>query len=225
MKVVAFIPARGGSKGIYKKNIVDFHGKPLMKNTIDVCKKSRFIEEIYVSSDDQEILDLARGYGVKTIERPSELSQDTSSTEAAIGHFMESVGNVDLVVLLQITSPLREVKDVDNLIGKVLTDELDSAFTASPLTDFFVWDTGAPIRSLNYDYKNRKRRQDISAQVVENGSAYCFRAEKFKEFNNRLCGKIGFSLMDSWKMFEIDTEEDLEICKFLYNLKGLSREQ
>ena len=224
MKVVAFIPARGGSKGIYKKNVVDFHGNPLIEKTINVCKESVLIDEIYVSSDDREILDVADKCGAKTIKRPSELSQDTSSTEEAINHFIESVDGIDLIVMLQVTSPLREVSDIDALIEKVIKDDLDSAFTASPLSDFFIWSMKSPPESLNYDHNNRQRRQDVTPQIVENGSAYCFRAEKFKESNNRLFGKIGFSLMDSWKMFEIDNEEDLEICKFLYNLKGLNRE-
>jgi len=225
MDITAFIPARGGSKGIHKKNIVDFHGYPLLKHTIDVCKKSKFINKIYVSSDDLEILNLARGYGVNTIKRPPEISQDDSPTEEAIGHFLKFIEKVDLIVFLQVTSPLRDSMDVDNLIEKVITDKLDSAFTACPLEDFFIWSLKPTLKSLNYDYINRQRRQDISDQIVENGSIYCFKPEKFKKFNNRLCGKIGFSLMDSWKMFEIDTEEDLEICKFLYNLKGLNCEQ
>jgi N-acylneuraminate cytidylyltransferase len=224
MNIVAFIPARAGSKGIYNKNIVDFHGSPLIKHTIDVCKKSRYIQEVFVSSDSEEILDLAEQYGAKRIKRPTHLSTDSSPTEDAIEHFLCSIEDPDLVVFLQATSPLREVKDIDNLVERVIVDKLDSAFTACPLEDFFIWNVGEKLESMNYDYRNRRRRQDISGQVVENGSAYCFKSDKFKEHGNRLCGKIGFSLMDAWKMFEVDSREDLEICKLLYKLKGLGDE-
>jgi N-acylneuraminate cytidylyltransferase len=224
MNIVAFIPARGGSKGIHKKNIVDFHGSPLLKYTINVCKKSKYINRIYVSSDDLEILNLAKEYGANIIERPPEISHDQSPTEDAIKHFIDSIDEVDLIVFLQATSPLREVNDINGLIEEVIKNDLDSAFTACPLEDFFIWQTEPKLHSINYDYRNRKRRQDINDQVVENGSIYCFKTEMFKKNNNRLGGKIGYYLMDKWKIHEIDTEEDVELCKFLYKSKGLNNE-
>ena len=225
MNIVAFIPARGGSKGIHKKNIVDFHGSPLLKYTINVCKKSKYINKTYVSSDDPEILNLASKYGANAIERPPEISHDKSPTEEAIKHFIDSIGEVNLIVFLQVTSPLREVRDVDGLIEEVIKNDLDSAFTACSLEDFFIWQTEPNLSSINYDYKNRRRRQNISDQIVENGSVYVFKPSVISEHNNRLGGKMGYYLMDNWKVYEIDTEEDLEICKFLYELKGLNCEQ
>ena len=79
--------------------------------------------------------------------------------------------------------------------------------------------SGKEKRSLTYDYKNRLRRQEINNLVLENGSFYIFCRDKFLKSKNRLFGKIGHFLMDRWKMYEIDSQEDLELCKFLYERK------
>ena len=83
-----------------------------------------------------------------------------------------------------------------------------------------IWKTnGENLESVNYDYKNRKRRQDSEKQFVENGSIYVFKKEGFITHNNRLFGKIGLSLMESWKMFEIDSYEDLDLCEIIFENK------
>lgn len=106
---------------------------------------------------------------------------------------------------------------------KLLEDNLDSLFSASELEDFFIWtyDKNHNLTSLNYDFLNRKRRQDVSAQFVENGSIYVFKPYILFDHNNRLGGKIGMSLMESWKLYEIDSLEDKELCEYYIKSKGL----
>ena len=120
MNVVAIIPARGNSKGIKNKNIINFCNKPLIYWTIKQSLKSKYIaQNVYVTSDNRDILDLSASYGAMPIIRPDELSGDTSSSEDALLHaieIIEKTTSIDLVVFLQCTSPLREADDIDNAI-------------------------------------------------------------------------------------------------------------
>jgi len=221
--IVAIIPARGGSKGIPNKNIINFCGKPLIAWTIEQCIKAKDVNDVWVSSDDDDILDIAKQYGAKTIKRPCDISGDTATSESAWLHAIDFLQqkNISLDVILapQVTSPLRETIDINNAISKFVEGGYDSMFSSSTIDDLFFWeesDTG--INSVNYDYKNRKRRQDIKEQIIENGSFYLFKPEIIKKYNNRFGGKIGHSKMEFWKMFEIDNLDDLKMCQLL--MKG-----
>ena len=224
MKIVAIIPARGGSKGIFKKNIIDFSEAPLLSWTIRQTQHSKYVDSVYVSSDDDEILNISESYGALTIRRPENISGDFASSESCLHHFLQQVDNVDVVLFLQPTSPLRETKDIDEAIEKFIEGNYDSMFSATELKDFFIWTIKKDqLKSYNYDYRNRKRRQDISDQVVENGSFYLFKPEVLYEHSNRLGGNIGFYLMEDWKIHEIDNEEDLMLCEFIFKQKGLNK--
>jgi N-acylneuraminate cytidylyltransferase len=215
--------ARGGSKGIPKKNIIDFNGQPLISYSILQALKSKYITNVYVSSDSDEILKVSESYGALSIKRPDSISDDTSSSEDALKHALGVVGSDDLfetVIFMQVTSPLRTTQDIDNAIETLLTNDYDSVFSACKLEDFLIWENkNGILNSVNYDYKKRVRRQDSNPQFVENGSIYVFRKNILINNNNRLGGRIGISLMESWKMFEIDSYEDLELCKLLYKNK------
>lgn len=221
MKILCVIPARGGSKGIPKKNIINFVDQPLISHSITQSLKSKYITDVVVSSDSDEILKISETYGVISLKRPDEISTDTSSSESALLHTIETLnGNYDYVVFLQATSPLRTTEDIDNCIETLINNNLDSVFSASILEDMLIWKlSNETLESVNYDYKNRKRRQDSEIQYVENGSIYVFKKEGFIKNKNRLFGKIGLSLMDSWKMFEIDSLEDLELCELIFKNK------
>jgi len=221
MKILCIIPARGGSKGIPKKNIIEFAGKPLISHSINQALNSKYITDVVVSSDSDEILEVSKLYGATTLKRPEELSTDTSSSESALIHTIKTLNkDYDYIVFLQATSPLRTTKDIDNSIESLINNNLDSVFSASILEDMLIWKSNNDsLESVNYDYKNRKRRQDSEIQYVENGSIYVFKKEGFIENNNRLFGKIGLSLMDGWKMFEIDSLEDLELCELIFKNK------
>jgi N-acylneuraminate cytidylyltransferase len=220
VNIHCIILARGGSKGIPKKNIIDFCGKPLLAWTIEQCKSSNSVSDVWVSSDDKEILDVAISYGAKIINRPADISGDIATSESAwlhaINHLRSYNIQLDIVLAPQVTSPLRETIDINNAISKFIEGNYDSMFSASMADDLFFWrELSVGIESVNYDYKNRKRRQDFKEQIIENGSFYLFKPEVIQKENNRFGSKIGYSKMEFWKMFEIDNIDDIRMCSAL----------
>ena len=131
MRIACIILARGGSKRIPRKNIMQFCGKPLIAWSIEQAKASQYIEDVYVSSDDEEILKVSKKYGAKTIERPYELATDSSLSEDALLHALDYMGDPSIVVFLQPTSPVREAKDIDNALERFMGREVDSLFSIS----------------------------------------------------------------------------------------------
>jgi len=219
--VVSIILARGGSKGIPRKNIIDFCGKPLIVWTIEQLQQASGIDSIWVSSDSEEILSASQACGVEIIHRPTEISGDSATSESGWLHALEiienKVGYVDIVIAPQVTSPLREARDIERGLRDFQEQKCDSMFSCSMAEGLFFWEKApdGTLRSLNYDYKNRQRRQDIPKQYIENGSFYLFKPEVLRQYNNRLGGKIGFTQMEFWKMFEIDSMEDIKMCEAL----------
>ena len=216
-RIAAIIPARGGSKGIPNKNIINFCNRPLLAHTIHQASLSNYINNIYVSSNCDKILNVAIENGALPIKRPERHSTDDAPSESAIKHFLSLNSHYDIVVFLQATSPLRETKDIDMAIEKFINNKYDSLFSATNAEDSCVWlinDKGP--QSVTYDYQNRKRRQEISNLLLENGSFYIFDSKGFQHSNNRLFGNIGFFVMDGWKKYEIDNFNDLEVCELIY---------
>ena len=228
MRIIAIIPARGGSKGIPGKNVIDFCGKPLLAWSIEHALSSPLVNEVYVSTDDDTIAAVAKKYGALVIKRPDEISGDTATSESALKHALTEAQKInstriDYVVFLQATSPLRETRDIDNAVNKIISENADSLFSGADLKDFCIWKRSDGILdSVNYDYRQRGRRQDFGEQFVENGSIYVFRPSVLFEQNNRLGGKISISKMDFWKSFEIDEPEDIEFCKNIFENKLLN---
>jgi CMP-N,N'-diacetyllegionaminic acid synthase len=224
MNIAAIIPARGGSKGIPKKNIKDFCGKPLICWTIEQAKQVKSINSVWVTSDDDEILTVSQKYGARKIKRPDSLSGDKATSESAWLHALDEIERldkkVDIMIGFQCTSPLRSPEDIERGIKSFIDNQYDSMFSGGVLEDFFIWEKqrNGIFNSLNYDYKNRKRRQDVSEQFVENGSFYIFKPEILRQQNNRLGGKIGVTGMELWKSFELDSLEDWKVCELL--MKG-----
>ncbi len=221
MKTVAIIPARGGSKGIPGKNIIDFCGKPLIAWSILQACNSSEIDEVYVSSDSDEILMVAQNFGAKVIKRPDDISNDTATTESAVQHALSVIENqVSTILLLQATSPLRKPKDLSSALQQFYSEKWDSMFSGAKLEDFLIWaeTPEGVLDSFNYDYRNRGRRQERVPQFVENGSFYIFKPEVLDK-GNRLGGRIGIYMMDFWQSFEIDTPQDLSLLKTIFNNK------
>ena len=209
MKYIAFIPARGGSKGIPKKNIKIINGKPLIAWTIEAALRCKEIEEVYVSTDSHEIKDIALDFGARVpYLRPAEISNDESSTESAVLHFIDWCSKNDIrfknLILMQCTSPLRHSNSLTAAIEKFESSKSDSLVTVSKVHRF-IWknpDNPKP----NYDILARPRRQDIKNEDVmyfENGSFYITKSSVYSEYKNRLGGKIA--------MFEMAPEESIEI--------------
>lgn len=229
--IAAIILARGGSKGIPKKNIVDFCGKPLMAWTIEQLQQAGGVDSIWISSDSEDILTIGRNLGGGVIRRPDEISNDVATSESGWLHAVDTiesqVGTIDVVVAPQVTSPLREPADFARGIRSFRQQQCDSMFSCSLVEDFFFWEKApdGTLRSVNYDYHKRKRRQDISQQFIENGSFYLFKPWILRQYHNRFGGKIGMTPMEFWKLFEIDSASDLKMCeaimqRFLLNRDG-----
>ena len=228
MDSFAIILARGGSKGIKNKNLINVAGKPLIEWTIEHSIKCKYIKDVFVSSDSKEILDFSQSKGANSILRPSVLSQDDSSSEDAWAHALEYIENkkgylLDFIVAPQVTSPLRGLNDFSYALEKMKDEKLDSLLSVNELRDFFIWrKQDSKFISDNYDFKNRSRRQLINTKYHENGSFYIFKPEVLKQYKNRLGGKIGYYLMEEYKSFQIDEIEDLKLCEIIMNGYGLN---
>jgi CMP-N,N'-diacetyllegionaminic acid synthase len=227
-RIVAVIPARGGSRGIRGKNLVDFCGKPLVAWSIEQARGSRRISETYVTSDSAEILAVAERYGATPIQRPPSLAGDTEPTESAWRHALDVIETngspVDLVAGLQPTSPVREAADLDAAIEQFETQGHDSLLSCTELADFFIWAQrpDGPA-SVNYDYRHRKPRQQIETRYLENGSFYLFTPAILRTHDNRLGGRIGLFVMPTYKSFQIDDVDDLAFVEAIMRGYGLHR--
>lgn len=225
---VAVIPARAGSKGIPGKNLLPFCGKPLVAWSVEQAKMAGGVDSVWVSSDGDDILSMARAYGAHGIRRPDAISGDAASSESAWLHALDEIERqgheVEWMVGMQATSPLRSPEDIGRAISQAKDQGLDSLLSVAEIEDFFMWGLkdGEPF-SVNYDYRDRKPRQQIEKRYLENGSFYIFRPEILRRLGNRLGGKIGLYVMERHKMFQIDNPEDVRLCEAIMRGFGLDR--
>ncbi len=203
---MAVVPARGGSKGIPHKNIVEVKGKELMVYTLDAAKSSEYIDDIVVSTDDLLIEKVAVRENVRVIKRPAELAQDTSKT---IDTVMHVIGNLDVqyeyLVLLQPTQPLRNSTHIDEAIRLVIDNNYPSLLSVSPVKDHPLlirqMDTSGKLSSM-LSCQSTVRRQDFPNYYVVNGAIYI----------NRICDLTAdTSLNDNLYGYEMPSEFDLDI--------------
>lgn len=217
-RIVGIIPARAGSKGIINKNIIDFCGKPLIAWSIEQALSSKYVEEVYVSTDGEQIARVAENYGARIIWRPEESASDMAASEDAIIHAVdtiERIKKIDIVLFLQATSPIRLPQDIDGAVETFLEKGMDSLFSMAVLEDYCIWKkTEYELKSWTYDYTRRGRRQDREKLFLENGSIYLFKPEILKEYGNRLGGEIGMYEMPFDRSFEIDNVQDIELCTY-----------
>ncbi len=219
---VAIILARGGSKGIPHKNLIDFAGKPLLAWSILQARAAESVDHVYVSSDSDVILDVAAQYGARIIKRPDELSTDTATSESALLHALDVIAadlgtEPERIVFLQATSPLREPSDIDGAVAAFVLQGADSLFSDAVLDDFCAWqEEDGALKGKTFDPFNRGRRQDRKPLYLENGSIYVFKPSLLRQTCNRLGGKIARYSMDFWKSFEIDTVENIELCEYFF---------
>ncbi len=219
MATIAIIPARGGSKGVPRKNVRLLADKPLIAHSILDAQEATSVDSVYVSTDDEEIARVSANYGAEIIHRPSELANDTASSESALIHALEQLEhqgiNPDLLVFLQCTSPIRTGLDIDQAIAKLKAEKADSLLSVSPSHRFLWEEVNGVAQSINYDYRHRPRRQDMNPQYMENGSIYLFKPWVLKETGNRLGGKIALYMMSEMAAMEIDSVYDFEMLNFL----------
>ncbi|HEY8746509.1 MAG TPA: acylneuraminate cytidylyltransferase [Tepidisphaeraceae bacterium] len=222
---VAIIPARGGSKGIPRKNVRTLAGKPLLAWTIEAALGASRVNRVIVSTDDREIADVAREFGAEVIWRPEEISGDAASSESALLHVLEELMRTEayepeLIAFLQCTSPLTASADVDGTIEALLDGKADSALSVAPF-HYFVWmpdEEGSSV-GVNHDKSCRPRRQDREAQYLETGAVYVMKADGFSKSRHRFFGRTLTYVMPSERTLEIDDPRDLIVAESLLRLR------
>ena len=222
-EVACIIPARGGSKGLPRKNVRPLGGIPLIGRTIQQSVNSVRVSRTFVSTDDDEIAGISRQYGAEIIERPASISGDGATSEEALLHALKELERresyiPDLVVFLQCTSPIRRRGDIDNAIEALISTGSDSLLSVCGFHRF-IWkvENGEAV-SANYDYQTRPLRQSRAPEFMENGSIYIFKPWVLTRLNNRLGGKIRLYEMDYFSSVEIDTLEDFQMCEAILEL-------
>jgi len=214
MSVVAFIPARGGSKSIPDKNIKTFCGKPLLFWVISQLQNSK-VDKIVVATDSQKIKRFVKESNFSKIEiynRKKENATDNASTESVILEYINqsSLLDVDVFMLVQATSPFTQEKHFNE--GLELLDKYDSVLSCT-IAKKFIW--GEDGVALNYDINSRPRRQDFEGSLIENGAFYISTVASIKSFKNRISGNIGIYKMPEYSSIEIDEPLDWPVAELL----------
>ena len=216
MKTVTVIPARGGSKGIPRKNLIDVCGKPLIQYAIEASINS-LVDETWVSSDDDEILCVASKLGAFPLKRPSHLATDTATSESALLHFAEHV-DFDVLIFIQATSPLIIADDINRSIAAL--KKYDSVVAVTENSQLF-WEGHTPL----YDLSSRKRRQDSADSYLEVGSLFATTKCNLLKSRNRLSGKVHLLKVPKKRAFDIDSYEDLELVDILISSGVLNNDE
>lgn len=213
------IPARGGSKGVPGKNLAPVGGVPLVTRAIRACLAAPLVRAVVVSTDDLEIAAVSRAAGAVVVSRPPDLAGDTASSEDAVLHAIEVLygahaEHVDVVVLVQCTSPFTTPDEIDRVVRAVL-DGADTAFTAARFHGF-LWrpEPGGAV-AVNHHHKRRARRQERPVELLETGAAYAMQGRQFLAKRRRFFGVIRPVETDPERVLEIDEPADLERARVL----------
>jgi N-acylneuraminate cytidylyltransferase/CMP-N,N'-diacetyllegionaminic acid synthase len=233
-KVLAVIPARGGSKGLPGKNTRDLLGKPLIAWTIEQARNCSFIDEIVVSTDSPEIAEVSAKYGLPVpFMRPAELATDTAASADvllhAINHFASQGQTFDYIIMLEPTSPLRKDDDIAKAI--IALDSTDSAEsivgvckTEGQHPAFLVVKGNGFLKPFGRDFQNGiipvLRRQDIDDVYFFEGSLYISKVEAFKTKKGFYHSKTLLYEVEKWQSFEIDDECDFRIIETIMTYKN-----
>ncbi|QXE00951.1 cytidylyltransferase domain-containing protein [Terribacillus sp. DMT04] len=224
-KVLGIIPARGGSKGIKKKNIKLLNGKPLITWTIESARRSAFLDKVIVSSDDEEIMDISKKFGAEVpFKRPTNLAQDDTPGIDPILHALENFKDYEYVVLLQPTSPLRRSEDIDNAIKLCITNNATSCISVVENSTPFQW-----IYKMNNDsrltnlFNNEYfpyQRQKAETTYVLNGAVYVVVSKSLIEHKSFIQNDTVAYVMPKERSVDIDDLNDFYYCDYL--LKNLT---
>ena len=224
---IAFIPVRGGSKSIPLKNIKIINGKPLVYWTALAAENANCIDKLIIATDSAEIKSTVLGFGFKKLEvydREPANASDTSSTESVMLEYINksNLQDNDLFFLIQATSPMLKSEHIDGMYNEFVKNDSDSMFTGV-LEKQFHWGVNkgvganykAGISPVNYDYRNRPRRQDFEGLIAENGACYINSVGNIKHDKCRLSGKITAYELPSYTSYEIDEPIDWIIIEEL----------
>jgi len=223
LSVLVVIPARGGSKGIPRKNLRSLRGKPLLYYAIHTALQSRYSPDIYVSSDDDEILSLSRKMGAKTIQRSSQISKDATTLDPVIYDAFKKIEQLenkayDLIVTLQPTSPLLKANSLDEAIGVLQRHpEIETVISATDDTHL-TWKKENDRYVPNYN--KRVNRQYLTPVFKETGGFLITRSNIITE-SNRIGKEVELYLLGSGESIDIDTYEDWNLCEYYLKRKKI----
>lgn len=217
---IAFIPVRGGSKSIPLKNIKLLNGKPLVYWTSNAAQQSKCIDKIVIATDSEEIKKTVLSFDFSKLEvydRNPQNAEDTSSTESVMLEYIENarLNNNDKFILIQATSPLLKSEHIDEMFDFWIASSADSIFSGVREKQFHWIETEEGIKPINYDYKNRPRRQDFQGIIAENGACYMNTVKNIIENKCRISGKIIAYELPSATGYELDETADWLIVESL----------
>jgi len=222
-RILAVIPARGGSKGLPRKNIRLFCGKPLILWTILQARESKYIDWIVVSTDDREIVEIAKDYADEVINRPAGLAKDTTSMIRVVRHAVKEISRAhelhyETFVLLQPTSPLRTSHDIDCSIESFFHN--DSESLVSGFHDTIHWSFSQKRKFLVPVFGwelIKQRRQKLPSVFKPNGAMYIMNIECFLKRNSLYTEKTIAYIMPKNRSIDIDNEDDFRFAEYLMN--------
>ncbi|WP_029150374.1 acylneuraminate cytidylyltransferase [Microbacterium indicum] len=214
-ETVAIIPARGGSKGVPRKNVLPVAGIPLVARAVRAALAAG-IRHVYVSTDDPEIAAVARAAGGDVVDRPADIAGDTATSEAAILHAMDAIAatgvKIGSVAFLQATSPFIPSAALAEAVRMVASGEYDSAFSAYETYGFLWGRDGGSAVAINHDASFRPRRQDREPHFMETGAFYVLDAAGFREAKFRFFGRTGIVEVPENSAVEIDNLFEFEMA-------------
>jgi N-acylneuraminate cytidylyltransferase len=219
LTVLGLITARGGSRGVPRKNVRMVAGRPLIGWTIEAAQQSRVLDRLVLSSDDEEIIDIARHLGCEApFRRPAELAGDTTPSIDVVLHALAQLPGHDVVVLLQPTSPLRTAADIDACVQRLVASGAPSCVSVREAVDHPYWtyrvDTGGRLQPYARPVEGTPaRRQDLPGAFAINGAIYATRVDRLLELRSLLNDATVAYAMPADRSTDIDTEDDLEIAE------------
>lgn len=229
MTALAVIPARGGSKGIPRKNLLPVGGRPLMTWTIAQALDAGDDVIVAVSTEDAEIAEVARAHGARVIDRPVELAADAAPTEPTILHAMDVIEaegvELDAVLLLQATSPVRKPDTIRRALAQFRAGGADSVVGVVPHSPFY-WhlpERDGESARADYDVTARPRRQELTPHRMhyfENGSLYVTAPHIYRTCNNRIGGRVDLFVLDEMEGVDIDTLTDVAAAESMLARMG-----
>jgi len=222
--VVAIIPARGGSKGIPRKNVIELGGKPLILHTIEQAQSTEIIDLVVVSSEDSEIIEIAERSGAMVLKRSEQYASDSAQVDPlliiTIKELEERGFSVDIVVLLYPTAPLREVESINSAVRMVRDDEYDSVLSLYEDKSYLWQVNNGTAIPINYDPAKRMPRQKENwNQWVENKAVYVMTRDLIMNTGCRIGGRVGYIEMPKYDSMDLDSIEDLLLVRALYSIK------
>ena len=221
---LAIIPARGGSKRLPRKNILDLNGKPMIAYSIEAGLKSKYIDKVVVTSDDNEILNISEKYGADIISRPNYLASDTATSFDAIKHTLENIEKYDYIILLQPTSPLRTSKQINEAIELLDKKGADAIVSVSEMEHSPLWsntlDDNLSMKNFLKDEILNKRSQDLDTYYRLNGAIYICKVDILLEQKSFfLKDNIFAYVMDRGNSIDIDEKIDFDFVSLLLKEK------